>query len=240
MDKSTWEFGEVIRNPDSEKENTQEIVPVEIDSVNSEDEIEDIQSDVGTLPNSSNFSPQITKSLGALMQTFSSISIKSTASGARFLKTPIYTMVGDTFRMKDNIDELTDKTHKDLFSSSFTGKGMMEDPDILMLGNNIHVIRYTGTGDQNVSFFNSEDSPRKVAEIESTRSNKEYSNGLQGERMKIFIPFNIIDICIRLEVLLGFKLFDDTHTLTEANKLIDELYRKGERQKTTTISKCSW
>ena len=140
MVKSTRKFEEVSRKPDFEKENTQEIVPVEIDSVNSEDEIEDIQSDIRTLPNGSNFTPQITKSLGALMQTFSSISIKPTASGARYLNNPIYTMGGDTIRMKDNIGELTHETHTALFSPGYTGKSMMEDSDIFMLRNIVHVI----------------------------------------------------------------------------------------------------
>ena len=53
---------------------------------------------------------------------------------------------------------------------------------------------------------------------------------LEGQKMKIFTPSNIIDIYTRLEVLLGFKLTGDTDTLTEASKLIDEIYRIGEIQ----------
>ena len=51
---------------------------------------------------------------------------------------------------------------------------------------------------------------------------------MQG--VKIFIPSNIIDIYIRLEILLGLKLFGHSDTLTEARKLIDELYKRGEIQ----------
>ena len=47
---------------------------------------------------------------------------------------------------------------------------------------------------------------------------------------KIIIPSNIIDIYTRLEVLLGLKLSGHTDTLTEASNLIDELYKRGERQ----------
>ena len=59
---------------------------------------------------------------------------------------------------------------------------------------------------------------------------EEESDQLQGERMKIFIPSNIIDIWTRLEVLLGLKLSEHTDTLTEASDLIDELYKRGQIQ----------
>ena len=47
---------------------------------------------------------------------------------------------------------------------------------------------------------------------------------------KINIPSNIIDIYITLETLLGIKLSGDIDTITEASKLIDELYKRGEIQ----------
>ena len=56
------------------------------------------------------------------------------------------------------------------------------------------------------------------------------SDNLEGEGVKIIIPSNIIDIYTRLEVLLGLKLSAHTDTLTEASKLIDELYKRGEIQ----------
>ena len=56
---------------------------------------------------------------------------------------------------------------------------------------------------------------------------------------KIITPSNIIDIYTRLEILLGLKLSGHTDTLTEASNLIDELFKIGEIQKRTTISKCS-
>ena len=54
----------------------------------------------------------------------------------------------------------------------------------------------------------------------------------------IIIPSNIIDIYTRPEILLGLKLSGHTDTLSEASNLVDELYKRGEIQKKTTISKC--
>ena len=53
---------------------------------------------------------------------------------------------------------------------------------------------------------------------------------LIGQGVKIISPSNIIDIYRRLEVLLGIKLSGHTNNLTEANNLIDELYKRGEIQ----------
>ena len=49
--------------------------------------------------------------------------------------------------------------------------------------------------------------------------------------MKIVIPFNIIDIWTRLEVLLGIKLSGQTNNLTEASNLKEELFKRVEIQK---------
>ena len=45
--------------------------------------------------------------------------------------------------------------------------------------------------------------------------NKEEFFEIQGEEIKIIIPSNTIDICTRLEILIGHKLSGHTHTLTE-------------------------
>ena len=47
---------------------------------------------------------------------------------------------------------------------------------------------------------------------------------------KTISPSNIIDIYTRLEILLGLRLSGHTDTLTEANNLIDELYKRGQIQ----------
>ena len=56
------------------------------------------------------------------------------------------------------------------------------------------------------------------------------SKPLQGEGTKNTIPSNTFDFCIRLELLLRLNLSGDTYTLIEANKLIDELYKRDEIQ----------
>ena len=54
---------------------------------------------------------------------------------------------------------------------------------------------------------------------------------MEGQGLeKIIIPSNIIDIYTRLEILLGIKLSGHTDTLTEASKLFDEIYNRGEKQ----------
>ena len=64
-------------------------------------------------------------------------------------------------------------------------------------------------------------------------------NNLQGQGIeKIIIPNNIIDIYTRLKILLELKLSGHTNNLNEASNLLDELYKRGEIQNKTTISKC--
>ena len=53
---------------------------------------------------------------------------------------------------------------------------------------------------------------------------------LEGRGIKIIIPFNIIDIYTRLQILLGLKLSGQSDTLTEAGNLIDEIFKRGELQ----------
>ena len=83
--------------------------------------------------------------------------------------------------------------------------------------------------------------PQEIAKIRNPPlpavENK--SDNLEGEGVKIIIPSNIVDIYTRLEVLLGLKLSGHRDTLSEASDLIDEIYKRGEIQKKTTISKCS-
>ena len=57
--------------------------------------------------------------------------------------------------------------------------------------------------------------------------NTDDADDLQEDGVKIIIPSYIIDIYTRLEVLLGLKLSGHIDTLTEASKIIDELYKRG-------------
>ena len=76
---STKELGEVIKQ--SISETNREVVPVEIDSNNSEGD------NIRALPNSSIFSDPMTKTLGSLMSSSNSLKIKS-LSGATIPEDP--------------------------------------------------------------------------------------------------------------------------------------------------------
>ena len=82
--------------------------------------------------------------------------------------------------------------------------------------------------------------PKAKAKIRNpplpTIKNVSDSRDLEGQGVKIIIPSNITEIYSRLEVLLGLKLSGHTDTLTEASNLVDELYRRGEIQKTQKFS----
>ena len=47
---------------------------------------------------------------------------------------------------------------------------------------------------------------------------------------RTIIPCNTNDFYTRLEILLGLKLSGHNNVLSEASNLIDELYKRGERQ----------
>ena len=68
VNKSTKKLGEIIKKSNSENENIQEIVPVEIES-----EIENIQTNSRVLPDSSISSDLMTKTLGSLMSSSNSL-----------------------------------------------------------------------------------------------------------------------------------------------------------------------
>ena len=224
INKSTKKIRKVINPSNSENENNQEIVPVEVES-----EDENIQTNLKALPNSSMFSDQMTKTLGRLMSSANSLKIKSTPSGATILGVPIHILGGDTIQIKDNVYDLTPEIYRALSFTGYDGKTMKNENDILMLNNIIRDLGYTGIGDHK-SFrktFLTEKLPKLVEEIQN-RTFDEID--LEGQGVKIIIPSNIIDIYTRLEVLLGLKLSGHTDTLTEASNLIDQLYKLGEIQ----------
>ena len=229
VNKSTKKIGDVIKESNSENENNQELFPVEIES---EDEI--IQTGLRALPNSSMFSDQMIKTLGRLMSSANSLKIISTPSGASVLGVPIYTLGGDRLQIKDNVYDLTPEIYKALSYRGYTGKNLKNGNDILMLYNIIRDLRYTGIGDikSKIKLFLTEKLPRLVEEIQNRTFEEitDDSDDLQGDGVKIIIPSNIIDIYTRLEILLGLNLSGHIDTLTEASKLIDELYKRGEIQ----------
>ena len=229
INKYTKKIKNVIKGSNSENENNQEIVPVEIET-----EDENIQTNLRALPNSSIFSDQMTKTLGRLMSSANSLKIKSTPSGATILGVPIITLGGDKLRIQSNDYELTPEIYKALSYTGYDGKTMKNENDILMLDNIIKDLGYTGIGDNKSKrkTFLLEKLPKLVEEIQNRTFEEilDDSDDLQGQGVKIIIPSNIIDIYTRLEILLGLKLSGHTDTLTEASNLIDELYKRGEIQ----------
>ena len=124
--------------------------------------------------------------------------------------------------------------YKALSYTGYTGNTMKNKNDILKLNNIKNDLGYTGLGDYSSKrkIFFTKILPRLVEEIQNGifEENRDDSDDLQGEGLKIIIPSNIIDIYTRLEVLLGLPLSGHTDTLTEASNLIDELYKRGEIQ----------
>ena len=230
LKKSTKKLSEVIKESNSENENNQEIVPVEIES-----EDENIQTNLKALPNSSMFSDQMTKTLGRLMSSLNFIKIIASPSGPTILGVPIYTLGGDRMQIKDNIFDLTPEIYKALSDTGYTGKTMKNESDFLMMNNIINDLGYTGVGDRDSKrkTFSTKTLPSLVEKIQNRTSEEiidDSDSDLQGQGVKIIIPSNIIDIYTRLEILLGLKLSGHTDTLTEASNLIDELYKRGEIQ----------
>ena len=176
----------------------------------------------------------MTKTLGRLMSSASSLKIKSSPSGATILEVPIITLGGDKLRIRNNDYELTPEIYKALSYTGYTGKTMKKESDILMMNNTIKDLGYTGIGDKksNRKTFLTITLPKLVNDIQNKPFEKitHDSDDLQGEGVKIIIPSNISDIHTRLEILLGLKLSGHTDTLTEASNLIDELYKRGETQ----------
>ena len=219
VSESAKKIGEVIKK--SISENNQEIVPSGID---------DIQTNLKSLPNSSNFSISIRQMLGSLMNGRSSLKITQDEIGqANISGIPIQISGGDRTKINDDIYDLTPEKNKFSSSTSYNGKSMKNESDFSLMNNFVNDLVYTGRGDKSLkrkNFFTIE-LPKRVEEIQKTNFNE---LGLEGQGVKTIIPSNKIDICSRLEVLLGIQLSGHTNTLTEASNAIDELYKRGEIQ----------
>ena len=108
-----------MKESNSEIENIQEIVPVEIESDISEGD--NTNHNIRSLANSSIFSDLMTKTLGRLMSSANSLRIKSSPSGASILGVPTYTLGGDKLRIRDNEYDLTPEKFKALSFTGYTG-----------------------------------------------------------------------------------------------------------------------
>ena len=141
---STKKSGKVGKESSSENENYQKVVPVEIES-----EDETFQTSISNLPNSKNFSTVMTETLGALMNSRISLKLIQIDSGrASILGVPFYTLGGNRIKMNDSVYDLTPEIYKVLSSTSYAGKTMKNENDILMMNNIIEDLGYTGIGDK--------------------------------------------------------------------------------------------
>ena len=213
-----------MKKSNSEIENIQEVVRVEIDS-----EEEKIQIITSTLPNSNKISTLMRETLGALMN-YCKNSLKlipDDSVRASILGVPINTLGSDRIQINDIVYDLTPEIYKALSSTGYTGNTMKNENDILMMNNNVRDLDYTSDGDRDSKrkTFLTTTLPKLVDEIQN-RTFDEID--LEGQGVKIVILSNIIDIYTRLQVLLGLKLSGHTDALTEASNLIDELYKRAE------------
>ena len=225
--KSTKKLGTVIKESNSENEKNQEIVPVEIESDNSEGD--NINPNIRALPNSSLFSDIMTRTLGRLISSANSLRIKASSTGPTILGVPVHTLGGDRIEINENIYDLTPEIYKALSDTGYTGKNMKSENDILKMNNIIRDLGYTSMADKpskRKTFFTT-----KLPELVEEIQNKTFNEiDLEGQGVKIIIPSNIIDNYTRLDILLGLKLSGHSEALREASNLIDELYKRGEIQ----------
>ena len=231
VNESTKKIGEVFKESISENENNQEIVPVEINSEDSEDE--NMQNKIGikALPNSFKFSDLMKNTIGKLISSKMSLRVDQDkrTGGASINGIPVLIFGSDSLKIKDNVYEITPEVHKALSSTGYTGESMKSENGILMMNNILRDDNYTGMGDRTSKqkTFLTITLPKLVEEIQN-KTFKEID--LEGHGLKVINPSHIIDIYTRLENLLGIKLSGHTDTLTEASNLIDELYKRGEIQ----------
>ena len=173
--------------------------------------------------------------LGSLMNSRNSLKITQDEIGrANILGVPIQISEADTIKINENIHELTPEKHKALTFPTYAGKTRKNGNVIIMMYNIIKDLSYTGVGDRGSKRKNifTKTLPKLAEEIQN-RTFEEFiddSDGLQGEGVKTIIPSNIIGIYTRLEVLLELELSGHSDTLTKANNLIDELYKRVEIQ----------
>ena len=165
------------------------------------------------------------------MPSANSLRIKSSPSGASILGVSIYTLGGDKLRIRGNEYELTPDIYKALSCTGYTGMTMKNESDILMMNNVLNNLGYTGNGDKDSKrkMFVTITLPKLVEKFQNRTFHEitHDSDDLQREGVKIIIPFSIIDIYTRLEVLLGLKLSGHIDILTEASKLLDGIYKRG-------------
>ena len=169
MDKSNKQLGETFLKPDSELENTQEIVLVVFGADNSEDENDNIQTRIGAPPKNSKFSIPMRETLASLMKSRNFVKMEQGYSGpAITLGAPIIALGGNKIKTKDIVCILSPELYKVLFPTGYASKSTKKDNDVLMLNNIIKVTGYTRIGDRDSArkTFFTVGLPKMVAKIE--------------------------------------------------------------------------
>ena len=187
---------------ESNAENNHEIVPSEIDK---------IQTNLKSLPNSSNFSISKHQMLGSLMNSRTSLKVIQDEFGqANILGFPIQLWGGARIKINDIVYDLTPEIYKASSSTSNTGKTMTNEEDILRMCNVIRELGNTGRGERQPSrkTFFTITLPKLVNDIQNKTFDEitDSSDDLQGEGVKIFIPSYMTDIYTRRKLLLGLKI----------------------------------
>ena len=142
LDESAKKINEAINPSNSENKNNQEIVPVE----DSEDETIDNKIGIKALPNSLKFSNLMKNTICKLMSRKNSFKIDQDVrtGGASINEKPVLILGGDSWKIGDNVYEITPEIHKALSSTGYTGETMKNEYDILMMNNNLRDVNCTG------------------------------------------------------------------------------------------------
>ena len=128
VDETTKNLGDVIKDSIPGNDINQYKISIEIDS-----EDDNTQSNIRALANSKNFSYNMMETSRPLMISKNSFNLKQDDSvKASMLGSTNNTLSGDTLQMNDNIYSLTPDLYKAFSSTSYTGKPMKNENDILM------------------------------------------------------------------------------------------------------------
>ena len=96
----------------------------------------DAINNIKSLPNSSSSSNSTREMLGSLMHSRNSLKTTQDEFGqANILGVPFHISGCDRIKIKDNIYDPTPEIYKDLSSTSYNGKTMKAEPDILKIYN---------------------------------------------------------------------------------------------------------
>ena len=176
LDEFTKKISEVNKESNSESENKQEIVLVEVDSEDSEDENIDNKIGIKALLNSFKFSDPMKKTISNLMSSKNLLKIEQDVrlGGASTNEEPILILGGDSRKIGNNVYGITPENHKALPSTGYTGKTMKDESVILVMNNILGDVNYKGIGDRESKrkTFITKKLPKRVNEIQNKTFNE--------------------------------------------------------------------